>query len=155
MDKDSEVTSDGYFEEAEVVFKKAGAASSYGKLYEELEESGKSPEEIEKILAKADKDLKLEFAEIDKKYQEALEEEATARKRAVLIKKKLENSNDPYEQEYYKSYYDHLIKKSNPKKAFFKSAGKGAINWIQCIILNFQKVYLNIKDQWVIKEDHF
>ena len=27
--------------------------------------------------------------------------------------------------------------------------------WIQYIILNFQKEYLNIKDQWVIKEDHF
>jgi|GEM_PF-610595 len=135
MDKDSEVTSDGYFEEAEVVFKKAGASSSYGKLYEELEESGKSPEEKNRVLAKADKDLKLKFGEIDKKYQEALEEEATARKRAVLIKKKLENSTDYYEQEYYKSYYDHLIRKSNPKKAFFKSAGKGAIKGVATMVL--------------------
>ena len=135
MDKDSEVTSDGYFEEAKVVFKKAGAASSYGKLYEELEESGKSPEEKNRVLAKADKDLKLEFSEIDKKYQEELEEEAVARKRAVLIKKKLENSNNPYEQEYYKSYYDHLIRKSNPKKAFFKSAGKGAIKGVATTVM--------------------
>ena len=135
MDKNSEVTSDGYFEEAEVVFKKAGAASSYGKLYEELEESGKSPEEKNRVLAKANKDLKLEFSKIDKKYQEKLEEEAVARKRAVLIKKKLENSNNPYEQEYYKSYYDHLIRKSNPKKAFFKSAGKGAIKGVATMVL--------------------
>ena len=135
MDKDSEVTSDGYFEEAEVVFKKAGAASSYGKLYEELEESGKSPEEKNRVLDKAAKDLKLEFSEIDKKYQEKLEEEEAAGKRAVLIKKKLENSNDPNEQEYYKSYYDHLIRKSNPKKAFFKSAGKGAIKGVATTVL--------------------
>ena len=135
MDKDSEVTADGYFEKAKVVLKKAGAASSYGKLYEELEESGKSPEEIEKILAKANKDLKLEFGEIDKEYQEELEEEEEAGKRAVLIKKKIENSTDYYEQEYYKSYYDHLIRKSNPKEAFFNSAGKGAIKGVATAVL--------------------
>ena len=46
MDKDSEVTSDKYSEELKADLKKAGAASRYGMLYEELEESGKSPEEI-------------------------------------------------------------------------------------------------------------
>ena len=135
MDKDSEVTSDGYFEEAKAVLKKAGAASSYGKLYEELEESGKSPEEIEKILAKANKDLKLEFGEIDKELQEALDKEKDARKRALLVKKKMENSTDPYEQEYYKGYYNHLIRKSNPKEAFFNSAGKGAVEAVETILI--------------------
>ena len=135
MDKDSEVTSDGYFEEAKAALKKAGAASSYGKLYEELEESGKSPEEIEKILAKDNKDLKLEFGEIDKELQEALDKEKDARKRALLVKKKMENSTDPYEQDYYKAYYNHLIRKSNPKEAFFNSAGKGAVEAVETILI--------------------
>ena len=49
MDKDSEVTSNRYSEELKAGLKKAGAASRYGKLYEELEASGKSPEEIKKF----------------------------------------------------------------------------------------------------------
>jgi possible TPS family two-partner secretion exoprotein tpsA len=135
MDKDSEVTADGYYEEAKAGLKKAGAASSYGKLYEELEESGKSPEEINRILAKGNKDLKLEFGEIDKKLQKELDEEKDAGKRALLVKKKIENSTDPYEQEYYKAYYNHLIRKSNPKEAFFNSAGKGAVEGIKTLVL--------------------
>ena len=135
MDKDSEVTADGYYEEAKAALKKAGAASSYGKLYEELEESGKSPEEINRILAKANKDLKLEFGEIDKELQKELDKEKDAGKRALLVKKKMENSTDPYEQEYYKAYYNHLIRKSNPKEAFFNSAGKGAVEGIKTLVL--------------------
>ncbi|QQS87908.1 hypothetical protein [Fusobacterium canifelinum] len=135
MDKDSEVTADGYFEEGKAVLKKAGAASSYGKLYEELEESGKSPEEINRILAKGNKDLKLEFGEIDKELQKELDEEKDAGKRALLVKKKIENSTDPYEQEYYKGYYNHLIRKSNPKEAFFNSAGKGAVEAVETILI--------------------
>jgi len=135
MDKDSEVTADGYFEESKAAYKKAGAASSYGKLYEELKESGKSSEEIKRILAKANKDLKLELDEIDKELQEALDEEKDAGKRALLVKKKMENSTDPYEQEYYKSYYNHLIRKSNPKEAFFNSAGKGAVEAVGTMLI--------------------
>ena len=135
MDKDSEVTADGYFEESKAAYKKAGAASSYGKLYEELKESGKSSEEIKRILAKANKDLKLELDEIDKELQEALDEEKDAGKRALLVKKKMENSTNPYEQEYYKSYYNHLIRKSNPKEAFFNSAGKGAVEAVGTMLI--------------------
>ena len=82
MDKDSEVTADGYFEEAKAGLKKARAASKYTKLYEELEESEKSPEEIKRILAKGNKDLKLEFGEIDKELQDVVDEERDAGKRA-------------------------------------------------------------------------
>ena len=135
MDKDSEVTSDGYFEKAEVAFKKVRATVEYVEHHEKLEKSEKSLEERKRISNNLKKNLELEYAKIDEKYQEELEEEATARKRAVLIKKKIENSTDYYEQEYYKSYYDHLIRKSNPKKAFFKSAGKGAIKGVATMVL--------------------
>ena len=135
MDKDSEVTADGYFEEAKAGLKKARAASKYTKLYEELEESEKSPEEIKRILAKGNKDLKLKFGEIDKELQKELDEEKDAGKRALLVKKKMENSTDPYEQEYYKAYYNHLIRKSNPKEAFFNSAGKGAVEAVGTMLI--------------------
>ena len=135
MDKDSEVTSDKYSEELKAALKRAGAASRYGALYEELEESGKSPEEIKKILDKAEKDLKSEFREINKEPQEALDEERDAGKRALLIKKKMENSTDYYEQQYYKSYYDYLIRKSNPKEALSNYAKKGAIDGLKTAIL--------------------
>ena len=135
MDKDSEVTSDKYSEELKAALKKVGAASRYGALYEELEESGKSPEEIKKILDKAEKDLKSEFREINKEPQEALDEERDAGKRALLIKKKMENSTDYYEQQYYKSYYDYLIRKSNPKEALSNYAKKGAIDGLKTAIL--------------------
>ena len=135
MDKDSEITADGYFEEGKAGLKKARAASKYTKLYEELEESGKSPEEINRILAKGNKDLKLEFGKIDKELQKERDEEKDAGKRALLVKKKMENSTDPYEQEYYKAYYNHLIRKSNPKEAFFNSAGKGAVEGIKTLVL--------------------
>ena len=135
MDKDSEVTSDKYSEELKAALKKVGAASRYGALYEELEESGKSPEEIKKILDKAEKDLKSEFREINKEPQEALDEERDAGKRALLIKKKIENSTDYYEQQYYKSYYDYLIRKSNPKEALSNYAKKGAIDGLKTAIL--------------------
>ena len=135
MDKDSEVTSDKYSEELKAALKRAGAASRYGVLYEELEESGKSPEEIKKILDKAEKDLKSEFREINKEPQEALDEERDAGKRALLIKKKMENSTDYYEQQYYKSYYDYLIRKSNPKEALSNYAKKGAIDGLKTAIL--------------------
>ena len=135
MDKDSEVTADGYFEEAKAGLKKARAASKYTKLYEELEESEKSPEEIKRILAKGNKDLKLKFGEIDKELQKELDEEKDAGKRALLVKKKMENSTDPYEQDYYKAYYNHLIRKSNPKEAFFNSAGKGAVEAVETILI--------------------
>ena len=135
MDKDSEVTADGYFEEGKAGLKKARAASKYTKLYEELEESEKSPEEINRILAKGNKDLKLEFGKIDKELQKERDEEKDAGKRALLVKKKIENSTDPYEQEYYKAYYNHLIRKSNSKEAFFNSAGKGAVEGIKTLVL--------------------
>ena len=135
MDKDSEVTSDKYSEELKAALKKVGAASRYGALYEELEESGKSPEEIKKILDKAEKDLKSEFREINKEPQEALDEERDAGKRALLVKKKMENSTDYYEQQYYKSYYDYLIRKSNPKEALSNYAKKGAIDGLKTAIL--------------------
>ena len=85
MDKDSEVTSDKYSEELKAALKKVGPASRYGALYEELEESGKSPEEIKKILDKAEKDLKSKFSEINKELQDALDEEREAGKRALLF----------------------------------------------------------------------
>ena len=135
MDKNSEVTADGYFEEGKAGLKKARAASKYTKLYEELEESEKSPEEIKRILAKGNKDLKLEFGEIDKELQKELDEEKDAGKRALLVKKKIENSTDPYEQEYYKAYYNHLIRKNNPKEAFFNSAGKGAVEAVETMLI--------------------
>ena len=135
MDKDSEVTADGYYEEIKVILKKVRATVEYVEHHEKLEKSEKSLEERKRISNNLKKNLELEYAKIDEKYQEELGEEATAHKRAVLIKKKLENSNDPYEQEYYKSYYDHLIRKSNPKKAFFKSAGKGAIKGVATMVL--------------------
>ena len=135
MDKDSEVTADGYFEEAKAGLKKARAASKYTKLYEELEESEKSPEEIKRILAKGNKDLKLEFGEIDKELQKELDEEKDAGKRALLVKKKIENLTDPYEQEYYKAYYNHLIRKNNPKEAFFNSAEKGAVEAVGTMLI--------------------
>ena len=135
MDKDSEVTADGYFEEGKAGLKKARAASKYTKLYEELEESEKSPEEINRILAKGNKDLKLEFGKIDKELQKERDEEKDAGKRALLVKKKIENSTDPYEQEYYKAYYNHLIRKSNSKEAFFNSARKGAVEGIKTLVL--------------------
>ena len=135
MDKDSEVTADGYSEELKAGLKKAGAASKYAKLYEELEESEKSPEEIKRILAKANKDLKLEFGEIDKELQEALDEEKDAEKRALLVKKKIENSTDYYEQQYYKSYYDYLIRKSKPKETLFNYTGKGAVEGVATMVI--------------------
>ena len=135
MDKNSEVTADGYFEEGKAGLKKARAASKYTKLYEELEESEKSPEEINRILAKGNKDLKLEFGKIDKELQKERDEEKDAGKRALLVKKKIENSTDPYEQEYYKAYYNHLIRKNNPKEAFFNSAGKGAVEAVETMLI--------------------
>ncbi|KMV75995.1 hypothetical protein PSAG_04631, partial [Fusobacterium animalis D11] len=135
MDKDSEVTSDKYSEKLKAALKKVGPASRYGALYEELEESGKSPEEIKKILDKAEKDLKSEFSEINKELQDALDEEREAGKRALLVKKKMENSTDYYEQQYYKSYYDYLIRKSNPEEPLLNYAKKGAIDGLKTAIL--------------------
>ena len=135
MDKDSEVTSDKYSEKLKAALKKVGPASRYGALYEELEESGKSPEEIKKILDKAEKDLKSEFSEINKELQDALDEEREAGKRALLVKKKMENSTDYYEQQYYKSYYDYLIRKSNPERPLLNYAKKGAIDGLKTAIL--------------------
>ena len=47
----------------------------------------------------------------------------------------MENSTDYYEQQYYKSYYDYLIRKSNPEEPLLNYAKKGAIDGLKTAIL--------------------
>lgn len=87
MDKNSEVTADGYFEEGKAGLKSKSCLKIYKTLWGTWRK-WKSPEEIKRILAKGNKDLKLEFGEIDKELQKELDEEKDAGKRALLVKRK-------------------------------------------------------------------
>ncbi|KUL97735.1 hypothetical protein RO03_09945 [Fusobacterium nucleatum subsp. nucleatum] len=47
----------------------------------------------------------------------------------------MENSTDYYEQQYYKSYTEYLIRKNNSKETLFNYIGKGAVEGVKTVVL--------------------
>ncbi|WP_339012100.1 hemagglutinin repeat-containing protein [Fusobacterium animalis] len=125
MDKDSEVTSDKYSEKLKASYKEAGAASRYGMLYEELEESGKSPEEIKRILAKAKEDLKLEFSEINKELEAALDKEKKAKELLPKVYMQLSKTKNPNVRKALESYLEYLKRQSDTDVTFLYNVSRG------------------------------
>ena len=102
-----------------------------------------SVEELISVIEKY-KNMRKDSDEYIRELKEFLEEVNLTLEEKKITDSELKNLNSLGES-YFNSHINSISEYGADKLIFGYNV----------FILNFQKVYLNIKDQWVIKEDHF
>ena len=132
MDKDSEVTADGYTDYLEADLKKAGTYVKYSLIgvYHNLgmffaftsEGRKRHTKEYDNIFVDLENDLKA----IDKELEEALNKERKARKLLPKVEMVLSNTKNPNVRKAFENYFEYLKRQSDTDDTFLFNSYKGA-----------------------------
>ena len=132
MDKDSEVTADGYIDYLEADLKKAGTYVKYSLIgvYHNLgmffaftsEGRKRHTKEYDNIFVDLGNDLKA----IDKELEEALNKQKKARELLPKVEMVLSNTKNPNVRKAFENYFEYLKRQSDTDDTFLFNSYKGA-----------------------------
>ncbi|MEZ7733985.1 hemagglutinin repeat-containing protein, partial [Fusobacterium periodonticum] len=132
MDKDSEVTADGYTDYLEADLKKAGAYVKYffinryhnlGMFFAFTSEGRKRHAEK---YDNTDVDLRNDLKAIDKELEEALNKQRKARELLPKVEMVLSNTKNPNVRKAFENYFEYLKRQSDTDDTFLFNSYKGA-----------------------------
>ncbi|WP_462422642.1 hemagglutinin repeat-containing protein [Fusobacterium pseudoperiodonticum] len=131
MDKDSEVTADGYTDYLEADLKKAGTYVKYSLIsgYHDFGLWFLSSENRKKHYAESDKiqeNFKNDLKAIDKELEEALDKERKAKELLPKVEMVLSNTKNPNVRKAFENYFEYLKRQSDTDDTFLFNSYKGA-----------------------------